>query len=1859
MQTEHRIDELIVDLSFNTTRLARHETARLSDWLSEDLLPALDQLFSRYAPGKNILRFETLEFDFGNLPSRNYQQLIRERLLQQCAQLLQSQLLAVMPTNQNVSAYEGDSPNTHRALIQLFMFLSSGHLSAHQQNERKNSSTSNELTTFSINRSTKQLASHEQLLDAVIAEQNIAELLRELPERDALIQRLLMQFSQPQRLELLRQLAPQHINNAIALLDLLQFFEAHSCSADLSISDFYKNDNRAYQKIENISLNSNTLQHNLWQVLFQLSLEYPQATDAFWLNHLLRKLAETLSLSEQQLQQAFIAIKLPANSAATSLVHLQKQIAQLLGDKKDSSESLTVGQGIISSTNYPADFVVQQNSDEQKNSEQLRQLIAAAFIRTDAMQLQQLWAQLIVTEPQLLLAAVRHYLPQAEIRQQLMLRLSLALQADIFALLSPSLKDIFYRLQNQAIALAESLYGPKYQQSTWDNSNATNLSSVSNNVEIPSKHSPELLIRQLWEIAIGMLLKNTSKNVAMHYQNHSDAFLMGLAEGYAELFNLDKKHLQQTFHTLLLDSKITNSYYPQLSDRKPSSVQHIETDFTPASVNQHQDYSAVPATKGNTLDIDIKSNVQHLMVQYSPTQRVELLRQLAPLHINSVTNLLDLIQFLELSHFADRAQKIAPLETNNHIYQQRKDKSLDSKSLQTSLWQTLLQLGLEYPQETESFWLSHILRRLATTLSLKKQQLQDAFIAIKIPAHSTATHLINLQKKIRKLLADKNDSIEGLPVAQEISSSNNSQDFITQKNIDNQKNPEELRQLIATAFIRTDTAQLQQLWTQLIITEPHLLLAAVLHYLPQAEIRQQLMLRLPQKLQADIFTLLSPSLKDIFYRLQNQATVLANLLNESTINFSAADNIGGTNLVNASGNTETPSKHSPELLIRQLWEIAIGMLLTNASTTVAMDYQNSSNTFLMELAERYAELQNLDKQYLQQVFHTLLLDQQEINHAHKQLSDHQRTSAQQLEADFTPATENKLKRNSFIPVSQSVRIAARLEASNNNQSENNLSCISDHQLFDLCLRLKSGALSWSSLASDITLLQRLISSYVRLGHSATAENCADFITAINTHADLAYSSSVFYLTVLQALIADKVIDLEAIALSISEDELDIQQQQVNTQHNAKHIQTLQQSIAPQLISARPVTDSAATISQAQNRDELISSRSGFISTATTAQLDELVVQLQQGLRQPETINLTVEQLVQLIVLLITTETFIAKDTQSDFIAAIHLHAQKTINKSNYYRQVLTQLVHKKELDLVLICAQVNHQSDLNNSTPDQHTAYAPEKISTLPIAASDVSTSDIAFVVQNLMTDVYPLTRLRSLQFNHVQWQQLLQILMQQAKFSDVNSNAELTCAIDTFAHQSINQSIFYQRLINALLQQQPLDLEMFAAATPNDEIHIAENMASITELAMSEASISEIPNSEHSRISHIATKTSATESLVSNIVNSDSREHFHSEQAIDYSLITGSDNSVHRPALLLAQLFAANMPLPKEQLLALQQHINILLNHSNQTLIAEWTQLLATPNNAQLLVQSVPAHLLHQILMRVQTTRYTWLDGVVRTVMEALALLVTDINSQPIKQVKWTFIFNYLFSTEAKSSPAKTSAHAAELALELCEQLTPVAGLDDVQRLVNLTQRRIALLKPPAQQKPTMRLQDISSKLATHRDDTTPQWEAGLHINNAGLVLAAAFLPRLFSMLNLLENGKFIHPGAADRAVHLVQFMVTGETSTPEYELILNKILCGISTSIPISAGIEINEQEQTLIEQMLTSMIQHWKVLGSTSISGLRETFFQRQGWLVLEDDCWRLKVKEQTFDMLIDHLPWSISLTKHGWMDKPLRVSWRNDS
>ncbi|MBX3616327.1 contractile injection system tape measure protein [Nitrosomonas sp.] len=172
-----------------------------------------------------------------------------------------------------------------------------------------------------------------------------------------------------------------------------------------------------------------------------------------------------------------------------------------------------------------------------------------------------------------------------------------------------------------------------------------------------------------------------------------------------------------------------------------------------------------------------------------------------------------------------------------------------------------------------------------------------------------------------------------------------------------------------------------------------------------------------------------------------------------------------------------------------------------------------------------------------------------------------------------------------------------------------------------------------------------------------------------------------------------------------------------------------------------------------------------------------------------------------------------------------------------------------------------------------------------------------------------------------------------------------------------------------------------------------------------------------------------------------------------------------------------------------------------------------------------------------------------------------------------------------------------------------------------------------------------------------SPDVTEEIFIDNAGLVLAAPYLPRLFTLLGLINDDAFVDRHAAERSVHVLQYLVNEQSQSPEYQLTLNKILCGISTGIPICSEIELAAQEQETIEGLLRGMIQNWKTIGNTSISGLRETFLQRKGILQLkEDGMWYLTVEPGVFDMLLDSLPWSFSVIKHAWMERAIHVTWR---
>ncbi|MEP7108638.1 MAG: contractile injection system tape measure protein, partial [Ferruginibacter sp.] len=169
---------------------------------------------------------------------------------------------------------------------------------------------------------------------------------------------------------------------------------------------------------------------------------------------------------------------------------------------------------------------------------------------------------------------------------------------------------------------------------------------------------------------------------------------------------------------------------------------------------------------------------------------------------------------------------------------------------------------------------------------------------------------------------------------------------------------------------------------------------------------------------------------------------------------------------------------------------------------------------------------------------------------------------------------------------------------------------------------------------------------------------------------------------------------------------------------------------------------------------------------------------------------------------------------------------------------------------------------------------------------------------------------------------------------------------------------------------------------------------------------------------------------------------------------------------------------------------------------------------------------------------------------------------------------------------------------------------------------------------------------------EETKMLQEGIYINNAGLVIVAAFLPVFFKRLKIVDD---VIIKDVNAAVCLINFLATGNERMAEFELVLPKILCGLSPEFVIDTNIQFGEGWKKEAEDLLTSVIEYWSILKNTSMEGLRETFLQREGKLTYRNDEWLLQVEQKQFDMLLEHLPWNISMIRHSWMPHLLKTEW----
>jgi hypothetical protein len=169
--------------------------------------------------------------------------------------------------------------------------------------------------------------------------------------------------------------------------------------------------------------------------------------------------------------------------------------------------------------------------------------------------------------------------------------------------------------------------------------------------------------------------------------------------------------------------------------------------------------------------------------------------------------------------------------------------------------------------------------------------------------------------------------------------------------------------------------------------------------------------------------------------------------------------------------------------------------------------------------------------------------------------------------------------------------------------------------------------------------------------------------------------------------------------------------------------------------------------------------------------------------------------------------------------------------------------------------------------------------------------------------------------------------------------------------------------------------------------------------------------------------------------------------------------------------------------------------------------------------------------------------------------------------------------------------------------------------------------------------------------DANAPHW----FIGNAGLVLLHPFLKILFSNFSLLDEQDRFRPGMQARAVYILHYCATGQTQGEEYEMVLNKVLCGLQTDDVIERDVVISATEKAECDHLLQTVINYWTALKGTSPDGLRGTFVLREGKLSDYGDEWQLTVTQKTMDILMGQLPWGISMIRLPWMQKLMKVEW----
>ena len=362
-------------------------------------------------------------------------------------------------------------------------------------------------------------------------------------------------------------------------------------------------------------------------------------------------------------------------------------------------------------------------------------------------------------------------------------------------------------------------------------------------------------------------------------------------------------------------------------------------------------------------------------------------------------------------------------------------------------------------------------------------------------------------------------------------------------------------------------------------------------------------------------------------------------------------------------------------------------------------------------------------------------------------------------------------------------------------------------------------------------------------------------------------------------------------------------------------------------------------------------------------------------------------------------------------------------------------------------------------------------------------------------------------------------------------------------------------------------------------------------------------------------------------------------------SLPATAEYSLEEFEALLEQAFIQQ---PRQSIRRLQEHKKAWLEHRAIAEFSDnWLKTVITilmPNQFKR-IEDLFSSLKEIESFDIKTLRLYTLEYATR---------LKEINVDMLSYLK-DFI-RYLVRTERID--ALTFLEKAITALEALPQ--PTSTQADIQQYLMALKKTIGTRPPapvirkaaPKEVKPT---EPTSYPLYKKKGEILSD---PIYVSNAGLVLLWPFLSTFFQRLTLMNPlRKFSSEEAQLRAVHLLQYLATKHAKTPEHDLVLNKLLCGIDIEQPLPLEIEMKQEEIDLSESLLKAAINQWTALKNTSPDGLRGAFLIRDGKLnQVSEKKWLLRVDQRPFDVLLLKIPWSYAMIRLVWTDYIINVEWR---